>query len=50
MGRRRRTLSQVLRMGQMWGTDAVFDFGDGDVLRISGVGSLEALRNDLVIV
>jgi Ca2+-binding RTX toxin-like protein len=45
-----RTLSQVLRMGQMWGTDAVFDFGDGDVLRISGVGSLEALRNDLVIV
>lgn len=45
-----RTMTQVLRMGQMSGSDAVFDFGDGDILRVSGAGNLEALRDDITII
>ena len=45
-----RTIAQLLAMGDIVGTSAVFDFGGGHVLIVQGVSSLAILANDLAIV
>ena len=45
-----RTIAQLLAMGDIVGTSAVFDFGGGHVLIVQGVSSLAILGNDLAIV
>jgi hypothetical protein len=42
-----RTASQILASAHMEGRTAVFDLGDGPVLRVEGAGSLVALSDDV---
>lgn len=44
------TKAEVIAMGRVVGNDAVFDFGDGDVLTLEGFTDLQALGNDIIIV
>lgn len=44
------TLSQVMNVGEVVGSDVVFDFGDGDVLILRDVTDIDSLANDLIII
>ena len=44
------TIAEVISMGRVIDGDAVFDFGNGDVLILEGFDDLQALGNDLMIV
>lgn len=43
-------ISDVIALGRVVGGDAVFDFGNGDVLILEGFSDIAALGNDLIIV
>ncbi|WP_186766435.1 calcium-binding protein [Phaeobacter marinintestinus] len=45
-----RTVEQVLDLARVTNGDLVFDFGDGNILRIIGVRNPDTLSDDLVIV
>jgi len=44
------TVDQVLDLGEMVGDNAVFDFGDGNVLIVEDVTHISALENDLLVI
>lgn len=44
------TVNEVIAMGRVVDGDAIFDFGNGDVLTLHGLTDLQALGNDLMIV
>lgn len=43
-------VADVLDMGEIVGGNAVFDFGDGDVLTLDGVTDMSVLSNDLAFI
>ena len=45
-----RSVSDLVDMAHITQGDAVLDFGGGDVLTISGVGDIDILANDLIII
>ena len=45
-----RTVAQVLSYARVVGGNAVFDFGGGNVLTLNGLGSIDALRDDLIVI
>lgn len=44
------TVEQVLDLGEMVDGNAVFDFGDGNVLTVEDVTHISALENDLLVI
>ena len=44
------TLDEVFAMGQITDGNAVFDFGDGNVLTLLNVDQIAGLENDLLII
>lgn len=45
-----RTVAQVLSYARVVGGNTVFDFGSGHVLTLNGLGSIDALRDDLIVI
>ncbi len=45
-----RSVAQVVAMARVTGGDTLFDFGDGNSLRITGLSNPDALLDDLVII
>ena len=44
------TVEDVIAMGEIIGDDAVFDFGNGNVLTVEGATDIASFANDLMII